>query len=108
MMRSQKTTPQQELIGRLALIMLALLLAIPATVMMTAGLAVVREAPDSRNVWLLFIIGATSLYLVAGAFVAFAFVPSRDGRGGSPRGFATLSQVFDGFWALVRQVLEHL
>ena len=105
-MKPDRSSSREEIIGRLALVALAALLAIPASVLFVMGTALAREAPDGAKLVLLFFIGGTFLYLVAIAFVIFAFLPGRDSRRGPPRGFTILSAVFDGFWSVVRRLLE--
>jgi hypothetical protein len=105
-MSSGKPNPGQELIGRLALVALAGLAAIPATVLLRMALAVMQEAPDSGRVIGPLLIGAVFLYLVSAALIVLAFIPSRDSRRGPPRGFSTLSAVFDGFCAVVEKLFS--
>ena len=93
--------------GRLALVGLSALLVAPATILSIVGMTAVRQAPEGAQFFSLFFVGAGFLYLVAGAFIVLAFVPSHDMRRGPPRGFTTLNAVFDGFWTLVQKIYEH-
>jgi hypothetical protein len=102
--RNGKPTPRQELIGRAALVVAGLLLLIPAILLTKFVVVVIREAPDAVSFISLVIIGAAFLYLVAISFILLAFVSTHDLRRGPPRGFATLSVVFDGFWAIVQKI----
>ncbi len=100
--KGSKPTPRQELIGRIALVVLGILSTIVGTVFLKMALAIVQAVDDGLRMFLLLLIAAIFFYLVAITFIALSFLPAREPRRyGPPRGFRLISAVFDGFWTIV-------
>ena len=67
----------------------------------------VLGARAPRFFWPL-LVTAGFLGLVGLTLIAFAFVPADDKRPGPPRGFTVATRLFDGYWAVVRGITDHL
>jgi hypothetical protein len=108
-----RPTPAQERIGRAALVVLGGAIGFAGAVAgytgvrMVFGLAEAGVDGAARVGWPVLVLSGF-LGLVGLSLIALAFVPSHDEGRGPPRGFATLSRVFDGFWDSVRKSLERL
>lgn len=106
-------TPQKELAGRAALVILGILFELAALklghicVRMIYGMAEVGASESVRIVWPLVILAAF-LALVGLSLMVMAFVPSRETRRGPPRGFTALTRVFDLFWETVRRLSQKM
>ncbi len=63
-------------------------------------------APEPLQFCKPLLILSAFIELVAITLIALAIVPADDSRLRPPRGFIAVTRVFNGFWTLVRKLIE--